>query len=90
MIATKTLRHEGIIYVKNIYSCSFPRFSAYVKTVAQHSVVGKRILIGFEVFASVLKAPTSLLREAEASGINVFRTVPKAFGRKEKIIMSGF
>ena len=42
-------------------------------------------LIGFEVFAPALKAPTLLMREAEASKVSAFRTVPKAFGRKEKV-----
>jgi len=35
------------------------------------------------VFAPAFKAPTSLLREAEASGVSVFRT--EKFGRRKSI-----
>jgi len=42
-----------------------------------------RKLIGFEVFTPALKAPTLLLREAEASGVSAFRT--EKFGRRKSI-----
>ena len=42
-----------------------------------------RKLIGFEVFAPALKAPNSLLREAEVSGVGAFRT--GKFGRRKSI-----